>query len=49
MSGSLKKRWTLPDSVIRHIFAGEPSGNSFADFHSEADKSVENGGMKIVS
>lgn len=48
MSGNLKKRWTLPDSVVTHIFTGEPSGNTFAGFHSEADKSLDNGDMVIV-
>lgn len=47
MSGDLKKRWTLPDSVIRHIFSGETSGNSFGGFHSEVEKSLDNGGMQI--
>ncbi|MDA8052150.1 MAG: hypothetical protein M0002_19475 [Rhodospirillales bacterium] len=48
MSETLKKRWTLPESVITHIFAGEASGNGFAGFHSEAEKSLDNGGMEIV-
>jgi len=48
MSVNLKKRWTLPDSVITHIFTGEPSGNSFAGFHSEAEKSLDNGQLLLV-
>lgn len=47
MSDVLKKRWTLPAGVITHIFDGEPSGNSFAGFHSEAIKSRANGKVEI--
>ncbi len=38
MSGTLKKRWSLPDSVIRHIFEGDVNGSTFSGFHSEAVK-----------
>lgn len=47
MADGLKKRWTLPESVITHIFLGETSGNSFGGFHSEVEKSIDNGKMMV--
>jgi hypothetical protein len=36
-TSNLKKRYTLSESVITHIFEGEVSGNTFAGLHSEAE------------
>jgi hypothetical protein len=47
MPGELKKRYTLSGDVIRHIFEGDISGNSFGGLHSEAEKSIENGGIRL--
>ena len=43
----LKKRYSLSEQVITHIFDGEVSGNSFSGFHSEARKNPTNGRMII--
>ncbi len=48
----IKKRYSLPQKVIEHIFEGEvkeSEPNNFAGFHSEASKSQENGNVSIVS
>ena len=42
-----KRRFSLSADVIKHIFEGEISDNNFAGLHSEAVKSIENGGIKI--
>lgn len=44
----LKKRYSLPQSVITHVFDGEVSDNSFSGFHSEARKNQQNGRMVIT-
>ncbi len=43
----LKKRYSLSQQVITHIFDGEVSGNSFSGFHSEARKNEKNKKMII--
>jgi|GEM_PF-3790794 len=43
MSGAmvLKKRFSLPQSVIDHIFEGDKKGSEFSGFHSEAEHKVD--------
>jgi hypothetical protein len=38
VSTTLKKRWSLPASVIRHIFEGDINDGALSGFHSEAVK-----------
>ena len=48
-TAKIKKRYSLPDDVIRHIFEGDADGNDFAGFHSEVVKSFENGNVQHVT
>lgn len=51
-NGKIKKRYSLPEKVIKHIFEGEVKESEpgkFAGFHSEVKKSKEGGDVKIVS
>lgn len=43
----LKKRYSLSQDVITHIFDGEVSGNSFSGFHCESRKNPANRQMVI--
>jgi hypothetical protein len=47
MSATLKKRWSLPDAVIAHIFDGDRAGNDFSGFHSEAVHEIDDAYAKI--
>lgn len=44
----IKKRYSLSQNAITHIFDGEVSGNSFSGFHSEARKNLANGRIVIA-
>lgn len=50
MAGKLKKRWSLPDAVITHIFDGEPEvgSNNFGGYHSEAVHQIDGDFAMIV-
>lgn len=47
MVDNVKKRYSLSEKLLTHLFEGEVSGNSFGGLHSEAVKSVDNGKVQV--